>query len=74
MTEGNDMTQARQRDVPSGEVKERSLGTLLASDANQLVTTLATMGVAYTAKKIADRNRKPPDPPPPPSSDSNSEA
>jgi hypothetical protein len=68
----NDQAPAGQRDVPGGEAAQeaqRSWVTVLASDANQVGVGLATMGMAYTAKKIADKIRKPPDPPPPRGSD-----
>lgn len=72
----NDQARAEQPEVPGGEAAQeaqRSWVTVLASDANQVGTTLATMGVAYTAKKIADKIRKPP-PPPTDGSASDSEA
>ncbi len=69
MDEGNDLTQAEQRDVPSGEVAHeahRSWVTTLASDANQVAVGMATTAALYGAKKAADKIRKPP----PPSADS----
>jgi hypothetical protein len=65
----NDKDNDQAPDVPGGGEEQRSWVTALASDANQVGTTVAGAAVLYGAKQAWDKIRKPPPPPPPSSSD-----
>jgi hypothetical protein len=62
----NDPTPIEQRDVPSGEVAQRSWVTALASEAHHVGDTLLDAAALYGAGKVISKIRKPPPPPPPP--------
>jgi hypothetical protein len=75
MDQDNDPAKAEQRDVPGGEMAQRSLVTALASEAHHVGDTLLDAAALYGPKQGWDKFRKPPPPPPPPSgSASDSEA
>jgi hypothetical protein len=77
MDQDNDPAKAEQRDVPGGEMAQRSLVTALASEAHHVGDTLLDAAALYGAKqgvdKVVDKIRKPSAPPPPPPSSSASE-
>ena len=70
MDQDNDPAKAEQRDVPGGEMAQRSLVTALASEAHHVGDTLLDAAALYGAKqavdKVVDKIRKPPAPPPGP--------
>jgi hypothetical protein len=68
----NDPAPIEQRDVPGGEVAQRSWTSVLTNDANQVAVGGAIMALGYGAKLDADKIRKPPPPPPPPPAPSGS--
>jgi ABC-type transport system substrate-binding protein len=59
----DELIRIERRDAPGGEPPQeaqRNRVTVLASDLNQVGIGVATTAVAYGAKKVVDKFRKPP--------------